>query len=99
MADAIYGRVQGAAYDETNEWWTLPCDQELNVTFKFGGQDFPVHPLDLNSNDLRATDAHGNPVCIGLVRIFVFIPVVLELTVPLSSNPSRPHSACSVNST
>ncbi|KAI0064161.1 acid protease [Artomyces pyxidatus] len=68
MSDAIYGRVQGAAYDTTNGWWTLPCDQELNLTFIFGGKHFPIHPLDINSNDLGATDANGNPVCVGLFQ-------------------------------
>jgi hypothetical protein len=63
MADAIYGRVQGASYDTTNQWWTLPCDQLLNVSFKFGGVTYPIHPLDLNSDspDLR----QGSASCIG----------------------------------
>lgn len=41
MSDAIYGRVQGAVYDSTNEWWTVPCGQMINLTFFFGGTAFP----------------------------------------------------------
>jgi len=62
MSDAIYGRVQGAQYDTNTEQWTLPCDQELNITFMFGGQAYPIHPLDTSSSDLKS----GN-FCIGAV--------------------------------
>ncbi|EIN04256.1 acid protease [Punctularia strigosozonata HHB-11173 SS5] len=63
VSDAIYGRVQGAKYDTDNEWWTIPCDQYLNISFKFGGVTYPIHPLDLNSDssDLRA----GATNCVG----------------------------------
>ncbi|KAI0027747.1 acid protease [Vararia minispora EC-137] len=64
MSDAIYGRVQGAIYDTTNELWRLPCDQELNVTFHFGGVDFPIHPLDTSSSDIQITKA-GVTYCTG----------------------------------
>lgn len=64
MADAIYGRVQGAVYDEDDELWRLPCDQELNITFHFGGADFPIHPLDISSSDIQVTMA-GNTYCTG----------------------------------
>ncbi|CAK5270493.1 unnamed protein product [Mycena citricolor] len=65
MSDAIYGRVQGAVYDTKNEWWTVPCGQEINVTFHFGGVAFPVHPLDAVDDNFKIKDASGNPVCIG----------------------------------
>ncbi|THH20587.1 hypothetical protein EW146_g784 [Bondarzewia mesenterica] len=66
VSDAIYGRVQGAKYDENQELWTIPCDQELNITFKFGGQSFPIHPLDTSSSDFNMTDSStGQPVCVG----------------------------------
>lgn len=71
MSDAIYGRVQGAAYNEDLGVWTLPCNQLLNVTFKFGGQDYPIHPLDLVSSDFNVVDATGSPVCVGTVRLWV----------------------------
>lgn len=81
VADAIYGRVASAEYDETNEIWTLPCDVELNITFKFGGVDFPIHPLDTVSNDIPTTDSSGKSVCIGAVSVlYPFITLVLSLT-------------------
>jgi len=65
MADAIYGRVQGAVYDTTLQIWTLPCDQLLNISFNFGGVNFPIHPLDTVNNDFNYKDGSGKPACIG----------------------------------
>ncbi|KIM43281.1 hypothetical protein M413DRAFT_18357 [Hebeloma cylindrosporum] len=28
--------------------WVLPCEQEVNITFKFGGKMYPIHPLDMS---------------------------------------------------
>ncbi|CAL1712375.1 unnamed protein product [Somion occarium] len=64
MSDAIYGRVQGAAYNEQGGYWTVPCDQLINLSFKFGGIEYPVHPLDVSSSDFNILDATGNPVCV-----------------------------------
>ena len=44
--------------------YTLPCDVELNVTFKFGGVSYPIHPLD-TSLDLGRTNSSGDALCIG----------------------------------
>jgi hypothetical protein len=65
VSDAIYGRVQGAVYDSVNEYWTLPCDQMLSLTFTFSGKQYPIHPLDIVNNDFQLTNANGNPICIG----------------------------------
>lgn len=65
MSDAIYGRVQGAVYDSTNEWWTVPCGQMINLTFSFGGVAFPIHPLDVVDDNFKIMDKNGNHVCIG----------------------------------
>ena len=65
MADAIYGRVQGAEYNEESEVWTVPCDQLINLSFKFGGVDYPIHPLDVSSSDFNMVNSVGDPVCIG----------------------------------
>ena len=68
VSDAIYGRVQGAQYNEQMGVWTVPCTQLLNLSFKFGGVEYPVHPLDLVSSDFNMIDATGNPICVGTVR-------------------------------
>lgn len=71
ISDAIYGRVHGAVYNTSNEFWTIPCAQELNVTFVFGGQKFPVHPLDLSitaaSVEVDLPLVNGTAYCIGAV--------------------------------
>ncbi|OSD07489.1 acid protease [Trametes coccinea BRFM310] len=65
MADAIYGRVQGAEYNTASEVWTIPCDQLIPLTFKFGGVEYPIHPLDVSSSDFNMVNSLGNPVCVG----------------------------------
>ncbi|KAI0051051.1 acid protease [Auriscalpium vulgare] len=67
VSDAIYSGFEGAKYQNlslTGPIWTLPCDIEVNITFKIGGQSYPVHPLDANL-DLQVTDADGKKTCIG----------------------------------
>ena len=65
IADAIYGRVKSAVYDATNEWWLLPCGQYLNISFNFGGRNYPVHPLDVVDDNFSKIDSTGKKVCIG----------------------------------
>ena len=40
-------------------------DQAINLTFKFGGIEYPIHPLDVSSSDFDMVDSTGNPVCVG----------------------------------
>ncbi|KAI5122263.1 hypothetical protein M0805_007127 [Coniferiporia weirii] len=52
IADAIYGRVPGAEFvtqQSSPGYWRVPCDYELNVTFVFGGVNYPINPLDLTT--------------------------------------------------
>ncbi|KAJ8481245.1 hypothetical protein ONZ45_g15372 [Pleurotus djamor] len=65
VSDAIYGRVQGAQYDVENEYWTVPCGQYIPLSFRFGGIEYPVHPLDVVNDDFALTDKLGKRVCIG----------------------------------
>jgi hypothetical protein len=65
VSDAIYGRVRGAEYSTTNQLWLVPCDQMLNISFNFGGVNFPIHPLDTISSDFDMTDSNGNTICVG----------------------------------
>lgn len=67
VSDAIYGRVQGATYDTTNGWWSIPCDQEVNLTFVFAGQNYPIHPLDTSSSDINTNAVNGIKMCVGTV--------------------------------
>ncbi|KAJ7274247.1 aspartic peptidase A1 [Mycena rebaudengoi] len=61
LADAIYGRVKGAIYNTTEEYWTVPCGQMLNLSFSFGGKVFPMHPLDVVDDNF----IHKGDNCIG----------------------------------
>ncbi len=46
--------------------WVVDCQAELNVSFKIGGQTYPIHPLDVTQ---KATDNSGNTFCFGTVRV------------------------------
>ncbi|KAF5333746.1 hypothetical protein D9757_000024 [Collybiopsis confluens] len=48
VSDIIYGSVSGAQYDSDLGQWVLPCDAEIDMALQFGGQIFPLHPLDIN---------------------------------------------------
>ncbi len=81
----MYGRVQGAYYDTTNQYWLVPCGQYLNISFNFGGQNYPIHPLDLVDDNFAVTDSNGRRVCIGAVRNFlvdIFPPKRVAFEVP-----------------
>ncbi|PCH43782.1 acid protease [Wolfiporia cocos MD-104 SS10] len=70
VAGAIYSRVPGANFTYSpaaGNVWTIPCNVELNVTFKFGGVSFPVNPLDtsLSPSVLTVMNAAGETVCVG----------------------------------
>lgn len=68
VSNAIYSRVPGANFTNmknVGNVWTLPCDVELNVTFKFEGVSFPINPLDTNLGTLTTKDANGDTVCAG----------------------------------
>ncbi|CCM06639.1 uncharacterized protein FIBRA_08920 [Fibroporia radiculosa] len=65
MSDAIYGRVQGAEYNSEQGFWTIPCAQMLNISFKFGGVDYPISPLDTSSSEFDVVNSAGDPVCVG----------------------------------
>jgi len=65
VSDAIYGRVRGAYYDSTNQWWLVPCGQYLNISFNFAGINYPIHPLDVVDDNFARTDSTGKKVCIG----------------------------------
>ncbi|KAJ7448339.1 aspartic peptidase domain-containing protein [Mycena latifolia] len=51
LIGAIYSSIPGAQYTNVPSFgptWTIPCDSTAIVTVYFGGQPFPIHPLDLS---------------------------------------------------
>jgi hypothetical protein len=83
MADTIYGELPGALFNPEGNFWTLPCNQSLNVTFSFGGQTYPIHPLDLNTNEQGTFDVEGVEYCVGFVCDIIFsLATAVNLTMP-----------------
>ncbi|OCH95148.1 acid protease [Obba rivulosa] len=69
VADGIYGRFPQASFQNVTQGgigltWTLPCDIEVNITFKFGGVSIPIHPLDTNYDD-GLMYPNGTKFCVG----------------------------------
>jgi hypothetical protein len=69
ICQAIYGGVPGAQYNASFGQWTMPCDAEVDIALQFGGQVFPLHPLDMTTPDLN--DAS---ICVG-----TFVPQTLSV--------------------
>ncbi|KAK0441623.1 aspartic peptidase domain-containing protein [Armillaria borealis] len=76
VADAIYSRVSGAEYrnvTDVGNVWIVPCDEEVNITFKFSGNSYHIHPLDATMDpslvdlpDLHnLVNSEGQSSCIG----------------------------------
>lgn len=69
VAQQIYSQIEGAQLqniDGLGEIWTMDCAKEVNVTFKFAGNSYPVHPLDttISASDLGV---NNNSLCFGTV--------------------------------
>ncbi|KAG8214531.1 aspartic peptidase domain-containing protein [Butyriboletus roseoflavus] len=74
VAQALYGGIPGAVLTNLSslgEIWVLPCDQEVNATFLFGGVEFPIHPLDLNFDGF-GLQANGKGYCVGAFQPYSF---------------------------
>jgi len=74
VSDAIYSGIPGANLTTINglgDVYILPCGQEINITFVFSGQKYPIHPLDTNMNGTRLgiSDGTGKDICFGAVSI------------------------------
>lgn len=76
VSKAIYGSFNGAELvndPSVGQIWILPCTQEVNITLKFGGNSYPVHPLDASIDPqtfgLPATQtSSGENACYGLFQ-------------------------------
>ncbi|RXW19701.1 hypothetical protein EST38_g6147 [Candolleomyces aberdarensis] len=47
LLDAIFSKVPGAVSVKSEGVWVVPCNTTTSVSFVFGGEEFPIHPLDL----------------------------------------------------
>jgi len=83
VSDDIYGRVPGAVFDEKSQFWTVPCDSLISVSFKFGGVEIPVHPLDTVMSEFNYKDANGKAACVGSVSPPLTISFCCRTVFPL----------------
>ncbi|KAJ7636236.1 aspartic peptidase domain-containing protein [Roridomyces roridus] len=84
IAQAIYSQFGSDAELTTisgqGDFWIVACDREVNITLKFGGQLYPVHPLDTTMSDeaLGGDDTDptllksGKVACLGPFQPFSF---------------------------
>ncbi|KAJ7314795.1 aspartic peptidase domain-containing protein [Mycena albidolilacea] len=52
--NGIYGNIPGALFSAQTGSFIIPCNTTTIVTVVFGGQSFPIHPLDLS--DVKTID-------------------------------------------
>ncbi|RDB14602.1 Pepsin A [Hypsizygus marmoreus] len=72
-AAAIYGRFFGSELvniASIGPIWIVPCRQEVNITFRFGGKRYPIHPLDATIHPKTVgistiLNSQGQESCIG----------------------------------
>jgi hypothetical protein len=89
LAALLYAQVRDAAWDARLGSWTVPCNTPFNITWRFGGVDYPIHPLDSNLSNM--TDDPN--VCIGGVSSSWQFAVSrrLRLWAPVPAHQPRAH--------
>ncbi|TFY76163.1 hypothetical protein EWM64_g7849 [Hericium alpestre] len=69
LARQLYGSIPGS-FMSGNTTWVVPCMSASNVSFTFGGQVFPVHPLDLTAIQPGvAPDGTNFTYCVGYYQV------------------------------
>ncbi|KAJ7036759.1 aspartic peptidase domain-containing protein [Mycena alexandri] len=77
--DAIYSAIPGAVlapsaqniplvqFSTTTDVWVVPCTAQVDIVATFGGQDFPLHPLDVTDMQVLTSPdgSHNYTVCVG----------------------------------
>ena len=70
VVNAIYSGAPGAQLVSVSslggDVWIVDCTAEINVTFKIGGQSYPIHPLDVTREQVAD---NGDSFCYGTVRV------------------------------
>ncbi|CAL1702476.1 unnamed protein product [Somion occarium] len=59
---AIYGDLPGAVFDNDTSFYNISCDTKMNISFIFGGIEYPIHPLDAVYVPGDIVE-NGSPVC------------------------------------
>lgn len=73
VAQQIYSQIDGAKIqniDGLGQIWTMDCSMEVNITFKFAGNSYPIHPLDstMPASDVGLTNDN---FCLGTVSTYL----------------------------
>lgn len=64
QAKDFHNGVKGSSYDEENGYFTFPCSQEINATFKLkDGTEFKINSDDMN----LGRDSDGSKKCVSAV--------------------------------
>lgn len=80
LADGVYSRFDGSEFVNVTgigPVWIVPCDLEVNMTLKFGGVSYPVHPMDATLKPSivglsGVVNSDGKESCIGTFQPIVF---------------------------
>ncbi|KAJ7923258.1 hypothetical protein B0H13DRAFT_2403852 [Mycena leptocephala] len=73
--NALYSTIPGSVSTPyVPNLWIIPCNASVNVVATFGGQDFPIHPLDLTAIQVvTSPDGRRNyTMCTASWTEFVF---------------------------
>ncbi|TFY76162.1 hypothetical protein EWM64_g7851 [Hericium alpestre] len=60
LAKGLYGNIPGSFIDPSSRQYIIPCLSASNLSLTFGGQEFPVHPLDLTQVQTSVADDGTN---------------------------------------
>ncbi|TFY81566.1 hypothetical protein EWM64_g2446 [Hericium alpestre] len=69
LSDFIYQNISGArsCQSDQGQVWVVPCLNASNVTFQFGGQQYPINPLDLTTVQTYSVNQSTTvAVCLGV---------------------------------
>ncbi|TCD69512.1 hypothetical protein EIP91_007442 [Steccherinum ochraceum] len=69
--DFIYQAIPGAVFNASSGIYTVPCENTANLVFEFGGQEFPIDPLDITV--VKTVD--NQTVCQNTFRTMALPPV------------------------
>lgn len=71
VLNVVYKDIEGAEFRNVSgrQLYTLPCGQEFNLTFIFGGQKYPIRASDSNLSGslLGLAKEDEDEICFGAV--------------------------------
>ncbi|KAI0824072.1 aspartic peptidase domain-containing protein [Trametes gibbosa] len=85
--DAIYKSIPGSVFWPSQNTYVVPCNSSTMLSFFFGGQEFPVHPLDLTFPYATTVFQNGVQksvaICIGTYQYFTLDPTSFDFDLAL----------------